>query len=809
MAGLADFVHETATDPGRGAFILNGAPSGRRLFSAAFGMGARVYYFAYDGTQAEWGIGTLDVSGPVTLSRDSIAGTTAGGAAALDFRGTIDVHNEVPAEYLPLIGPDGLARVGDHVLADRDWVAGRYADTAFLKAQYTPAGWFPAGAVLDFTGQEPPPGWLPCQGQTLARAAYPLLFAALGTAYGAGDGATTFSLPDLRGRAVFGLDSMGRLPAGRITRQASGVEGGQLGHAGGSQFLQAHQHDVVDPGHTHDLVDPGHLHTPAQGSGFVVPAKTGGTIDAHFAGGGDDDEFAVARTDRSPTGVRVLRAETEIETTAEAGQGGSQNMPPALVLGKIIYTGQTPRKVTTGPVLTARATLIVPFTDSIPRTITWETADGTAVAGVDYEDTEGGLLIPPGWTQVSAPVPITPRVPGLPALTFDVIFKWYDKTVPPVAYGSGQLTGWPIYPVRRQAVTVTIADIPLTLATGDLPRTARWVTRDGTARAGTHYQAAMGDNSAGRVTILAAPFGRGQEARSFSVDFTDAGGLIATRTVEIRPPVLPVARAASTRVAITPVAQPACIPALSFTAPRSVDNPDRMPVSTMRSLASDWHVENQGADQGAVMTLDITSADCALQIFGEDFPGAYTQDSPGAIRITGTAERITAVRGMFQARPLASGAGHISFVLSAPDGTTDRLEYAVLGVLSSPTWQGLPPDGTVLTVISPSTHIPDAGSSLTVANDDPFVDMTLTIEPDEYGGWVLGPVGAAVSVSPTGRGIIIRGSAAVMAIVLVPLTIYVGEGITPAPTAGPHVLSMTATDGTTTITTQYHYTVTL
>ena len=54
---------------------------------------------------------------------------------------------------------------------------------------------------------ETPAGWLLCQGQTVSRAAYARLFAAIGVQYGAGDGTTTFRLPDGRGRTLVGQDS--------------------------------------------------------------------------------------------------------------------------------------------------------------------------------------------------------------------------------------------------------------------------------------------------------------------------------------------------------------------------------------------------------------------------------------------------------------------------------------------------------------------------------------------------------------------------------------------------------------------------
>lgn len=51
---------------------------------------------------------------------------------------------------------------------------------------------------------EPEPGWLLCDGQAVSRDTYSRLFAAIGTSYGAGDGSTTFNLPDLRGRVAVG-----------------------------------------------------------------------------------------------------------------------------------------------------------------------------------------------------------------------------------------------------------------------------------------------------------------------------------------------------------------------------------------------------------------------------------------------------------------------------------------------------------------------------------------------------------------------------------------------------------------------------
>lgn len=56
----------------------------------------------------------------------------------------------------------------------------------------------PVGAINAYGGTTAPDGWLLCQGQAISRTDYADLFAVIGTAYGSGDGSTTFNVPDMR-----------------------------------------------------------------------------------------------------------------------------------------------------------------------------------------------------------------------------------------------------------------------------------------------------------------------------------------------------------------------------------------------------------------------------------------------------------------------------------------------------------------------------------------------------------------------------------------------------------------------------------
>ncbi|OUO94822.1 phage tail protein [Cloacibacillus sp. An23] len=63
------------------------------------------------------------------------------------------------------------------------------------------------GFVLPYYGETAPPGTLACDGSEVSREAYKELFAVLGTKAGAGDGVSTFNLPDMRGRWLAGADA--------------------------------------------------------------------------------------------------------------------------------------------------------------------------------------------------------------------------------------------------------------------------------------------------------------------------------------------------------------------------------------------------------------------------------------------------------------------------------------------------------------------------------------------------------------------------------------------------------------------------
>ena len=90
----------------------------------------------------------------------------------------------------------------------------------------------PVGIIVDYAYGTAPAGWLVCNGGSVSRATYAALFARIGTTYGAGDGSTTFNVPNLKGRVTVGLDT------GQTEFDTVGETGGAKTHTHGSGSLR-------------------------------------------------------------------------------------------------------------------------------------------------------------------------------------------------------------------------------------------------------------------------------------------------------------------------------------------------------------------------------------------------------------------------------------------------------------------------------------------------------------------------------------------------------------------------------------------
>ena len=203
---------------------------------------------------------------------------------------TLDV-NSLGAKSIKKIGGAGKIALDRGDIQNGQIVELVYDGTHLVLAG-TPSMGVPSGTVVPFAGSSAPNDWLLCAGQAVSRTTYATLFAVIGTTFGTGDGSTTFNVPDLRGRAVFGKDDMNGAAANRVTTGVSGVSGITLGASGGDQRLHAHAHTYNFPGAV----------GPITGSLGTQYGWDGGAV----------------------------------VNTGTGGGGGSQNMPPALVLNYIV-----------------------------------------------------------------------------------------------------------------------------------------------------------------------------------------------------------------------------------------------------------------------------------------------------------------------------------------------------------------------------------------------------------------------------------------------------------------------------------------
>jgi microcystin-dependent protein len=179
----------------------------------------------------------------------------------------------------------------------------------------------PTGSVIAFAGSAAPTGWLLCDGSAVNRTTYATLFTTLSTTYGAGDGSTTFNLPDMRGRMPMGAGT-GAQNGGSGSGLISGgtaLTARTRGGFGGDERMQTHTH--VQNAHGHDLGGGQNF-----GVNFGANAGAGATFGLHV-------DIINTGTYQGPYSATANTA-----TNQNAGSGLSENMPPFLVTNFIIKT---------------------------------------------------------------------------------------------------------------------------------------------------------------------------------------------------------------------------------------------------------------------------------------------------------------------------------------------------------------------------------------------------------------------------------------------------------------------------------------
>lgn len=224
-------------------------------------------------------IATLAPAAPVS----SVAGRT--GAVTLT-KSDVGLGN---VENYP-VATQAEAQAG--TASDRYMTPQRVADAISTRA-------VPVGTVIHVAGSAAPTGFIKANGAAVSRATYAALFAAIGTLYGAGDGSTTFNVPDLRGEFVRGWDDGRGIDSGRALGSAQASANLSHTHTGTASSSGAHTHTISnvispDTGSSTSSAGPG----SGGGSGGSFSTSSSGahthslTVDA--SGGGESRPRSIA-----------------------------------------------------------------------------------------------------------------------------------------------------------------------------------------------------------------------------------------------------------------------------------------------------------------------------------------------------------------------------------------------------------------------------------------------------------------------------------------------------------------------------------
>lgn len=165
-----------------------------------------------------------------------------------------------------------------------------------------------AGMIAAFARNTPPTGWMKANGAAISRTTYAALFAAIGTTFGAGDGATTFNLPDMRGEFLRGWDDGRGIDSGRAF--GSFQDQAYLSHA--------HTASVAADTHTHAWSGASSEATTSYLSNVRQVGGSAGAITVPPAGESPTGVMVDGHSVSGPYGVRFTNSE-RTHTHASSG----------------------------------------------------------------------------------------------------------------------------------------------------------------------------------------------------------------------------------------------------------------------------------------------------------------------------------------------------------------------------------------------------------------------------------------------------------------------------------------------------------
>ncbi len=262
----------------------------------------------------------------VTSSGNAVGIGTNQPHARLDVSGNALIQDTLTVQGVVNVSSNRVTNVGTPS-ASSDAATKDYVDSSISSA-------LPSGSVIAYAGSSAPGGWLVCNGAEVSRATYANLFSALGTTYGAGNGTTTFNLPDLRGRVVLGVGQGSGL-SNRSLASNYGTENAQLA----VENLPSHVHSID---HNHTINDPGHSHAssvPPGSFGLIRRSSSGEAVTPTAT----DDGGSGSEPDVNTTPAAIPSTTTGITVNAVSANSGATGsgtafsiVQPAIALNYIV-----------------------------------------------------------------------------------------------------------------------------------------------------------------------------------------------------------------------------------------------------------------------------------------------------------------------------------------------------------------------------------------------------------------------------------------------------------------------------------------
>lgn len=200
------------------------------------------------------------------------------------------------------------------------------------------------GTIIPYAGTTTPENFLECDGSAISRDTYADLFDVIGTVYGAGDGSTTFNLPNL----------VGRVAIGESQAHAVGSMGGEATHSLGISEIPEHSHEVPQHGHentilaktpqlSHTIGQPSYKYTQMNNSSAVAGAGTAASRYTSKTSGAMSRSTNFAAADHPATDCTMSGAITDCAAMNSSSTGSGtahNNLMPYLALTYLICASE-------------------------------------------------------------------------------------------------------------------------------------------------------------------------------------------------------------------------------------------------------------------------------------------------------------------------------------------------------------------------------------------------------------------------------------------------------------------------------------